>query len=185
MKKILFISAIMIVLVACGSGSPKYSDENSKALKTMIDNQSFEITSDWAQPLMTSAMQQLGNAGLFVNGSTAGNINISTHSNFLRMKNDSVMASLPFYGERQFGGGYNNASGIEFEGIPDDLQIKKGKESSYEIRFNMADKNSNTDNYRVYIKLFPNLTSTININSSSRSNIQFRGNVHEITATND
>ncbi|WP_100615768.1 DUF4251 domain-containing protein [Confluentibacter citreus] len=180
MLKILLLGTILIVFVACGSGNPKYSEENSRALRSMIENQSLEIISNRALPIMTSAMQQLGNAGLFINGSTAGSIDISTHSNYLRMKKDSVIASLPFYGERQFGGGYNTSSGIEFEGVPDDLQINKGKESSYEIRFNMADKNSNTDNYRVYIKLFPNLTSTISINSSSRSNIQYRGNVHAI-----
>ncbi|OYX28164.1 MAG: hypothetical protein B7Z06_02345 [Flavobacteriales bacterium 32-35-8] len=185
MKKILFLGTLLILLVACGSGNPKYSQENSNLLHNMIENQSLEIISNRALPLMTSALQQLGNAGLFVNGSTAGSIDISTHSNYLRMKKDSVMASLPFYGERQFGGGYNSASGIEFEGIADDLKIKKGKESSYEISFNMSDKNSSTDNYRVYIKLFPNLTSVISINSSSRSNIQYRGNVHAIDSDNN
>lgn len=180
MKKILLIGTILTVLVACGSGNPKYSDENIKALNTMIENKSFEIVSKRAHPLMTSAMQQLGNTGLFVNGSTAGSIDLSTHTNFLRVKNDSVMASLPFYGERQFGGGYNNSSGIEFEGVPKDLQINKAKESSYEIRFVIHDTHSNTENYQVYIKLSPNLTSTIMIRSSSRSSIQFSGNVHAL-----
>lgn len=170
----------MIVLAACGSGSPKYSDETSKALDNMIDRQSFEIISTSAQPLMTAAMQQLGNTGVFVNGSTAGNINLTTNANYLRMKNDSVMADLPFYGERQFGGGYNNASGIEFEGVPKNLQIKKVKDSAYEINFDIHDKNSNTENYQVYIKLFPSLSSSMIIRSTNRSNIQFRGQVHEL-----
>ncbi|WP_111307146.1 DUF4251 domain-containing protein [Confluentibacter sediminis] len=180
MKNSLLISIIVTVFLACGSSSQKQAHSSSKELDTMIKNQSFEITSHAAQPLMTAAMQQLADSRLFTNGSTAGNINITSHTNYLRMKNDSVMAILPFYGERQFGGGYNSPSGIEFEGVPKDLQIKKGKASSYDIRFSITDKHSNTDNYQVYIKLYPNLSSTIQINSGSRSNIQFQGNVHAL-----
>jgi hypothetical protein len=179
MKNILITFIIVTVLLACGSSS-KYTDKTSEALDSMIANQSFEIISNSTQPLNTMAMQQLGNAGLLPNGSTAGNIDLSTHTNFLRMKKDSVMAFLPFYGERQFGGGYNNASGIEFEGVPDNLQINKSKQASYEIRFSISDKNSRTDHYNVYIKLYPNLTSNININSSSRSSIQYRGHVQSL-----
>lgn len=183
MKKILF-SIIVVVLVACGSSNQKYGAETGKILDGLIESKSFEITSSWAQPLMTSAMQQLGNAGLFINGSTAGNIDISRHTNYLKMENDSVKAILPFYGERQFGGGYNNASGIEFEGIPDNLQISRGKGNSYEIRFKINDKNTNTEQYQVYIKLLSDLSSTININSSNRSNIQYRGKVHALVEDN-
>jgi Domain of unknown function (DUF4251) len=180
MKNSILIAVVLTVLFACGSGNPKYSDESRKALDNMVSKKSFEIISNSAQPLMTAAMQQLNNSGLFANGSTAGNIDLTTNTNYLRMKNDSVMASLPFYGERQFGGGYNNATGIEFEGIPKNFQITEGKESSYEIRFDIRDKNSITENYQVYIKLSPNLTSSMIIRSSSRSNIQFRGQVRPI-----
>ncbi|MGE5944731.1 MAG: DUF4251 domain-containing protein [Flavobacteriales bacterium] len=179
MNNILLI-VIVLTVVSCGSGSTKYSETNRKTLDNMIESKSLEIISNRAQPLMTAAMQQLANAGLFVNGSTAGNIDLTTHTNYLRMKNDSVTAFLPFYGERQFGGGYNNATGIEFEGIPKNLQIQKGKNSSYEIRFDIRDKNLNTENYQVYIHLFPNLSSTMLIRSSNRSNIQFSGQVHEL-----
>lgn len=180
MKKILLVGILFSVLTACGSGHPKHGDGTSNALEGMMAGPSLEIISTSAQPLMTAALQQLGNAGLFVNGSTAGNIDLSNNSNFLRVQKDSVMAMLPFYGERRFGGGYNSSSGIEFAGVPEDLHIQKGKASSYEIRFSMNDKNANTDNYRVFIKLFPNLTSTISITSSSRSSIQYRGQVYAL-----
>lgn len=180
MKQILLINFMIAILLSCGTGSQKHASENSPALNNMVENKSFEITSKRAHPLMTSAMQQLSNAGLLGNGNTAGSIDISTHTNFLRMKNDSVMANLPFYGERQMGGGYTNASGIEFKGIPKDLKIQPGKGHSYEIRFDIHDTNSNTEKYEVYIKLFPNLTSTMMIRSSQRSNIQFIGHVHPL-----
>lgn len=180
MKKILLTITVYMLLLACASSNQRTSDETSKVLDDMVNKKSFEIISSSAQPLMTAALQQLGNAGVFVNGSTAGNINLTSHTNYLRMKNDSVMAFLPFYGERQFGGGYSNSTGIEFEGTPNNLQINKVKDSAYEIRFDIRDKNSNTENYQVYIKLFPNLTSTMMIRSSSRSNIQYRGRVNTL-----
>lgn len=180
MKKVLLIALILTFLFACVSTSHKNVSETSKVLDVMIENKSFEIISKSAQPTLTAAMQQLGNTGLIANGSTAGNIDLTTHINYLRMKNDSVMADLPFYGERQFGGGYNSSTGIEFEGIPKNLQINKVKASAYEIRFDIQDKNSNTENYQVYIKLFPNLTSTMTIRSLNRSNIQYRGRVNTL-----
>jgi len=143
----------------------------------MVENKSFEIKNRWASPQLTTK-QQISNIVLFPNGSSTGNIDISNIINYLKIKNDSVMAYLPFYGERRFGGAYNNTAGIEFEGIPNDFQINKGKKGSYEIRFSIDDKNTNTENYRVYIKLLPDMSSTININSSGRSSIQYRGNIN-------
>lgn len=179
MRTVFLMSIVFTMLLACGTTN-KNTSERAIQLHNMVENKSFEIVSNRAYPLMTSAMQQLDNMGLFVNGSTAASIDISTHGNFLRMKNDSVMANLPFYGERQMGGGYNNASGIEFKGIPRNLQINKLKEQSYEIRFNIHDTNSSTESYEVYIKLAPNLTSNIVVRSSHRSNIQFSGRIREL-----
>lgn len=174
------MSLVAGLFLCCRTGNKESTIQGNAKLKDMIENKSFEIISKRAHPIMTSAMQQLGNAGLFVNGSTAGSIDISTHSNILWMKNDSVKANLPFYGERQFGGGYNNASGIEFEGIPKNLRINKVK-AAYNIHFEIHDANSNIENYQVHIKLSPNLTSTITVRSSSRSSIQFTGNVHAMS----
>lgn len=177
MKKILFIIVLITVFSGCGTANSRDTSRNSTILKEMVENKTFEIISKRAHPLMTSAMQQLGNAGLFGNGSTAGSIDLTTHTNYLRMKNDSISANLPFYGERQMGGGYDNASGIEFNGVPKNLQITTSENQSYEIRFNINDKNSSTENYQVYIKLSPNLSSNIVIRSSHRSNIQYVGHV--------
>jgi len=177
MKKILMLGIIMIAFVSCGSSYHSSNYEQNKDLDEMIANKAFQIESNWAEPQVNSAMQQLTNVGLYPPGSTPGNIDISSHANFFKMENDSVKAYLPFYGERQFGGGYSSNVGIVFEDIPKDLHIAKGKKSGYEIRFNINDTKSNSENYQVYIKLFSNLASTIIINSTQRTTIQYRGKV--------
>ena len=180
MKKTTILSAIILIFISCGSSDLKSTREMNKILDEMMADRAFQIASSWAQPQVTLAMQQLSNAGLFPTGSTVGNIDISSTSNYLKMENDSVKAELPFYGERQFGGGYNNNEGIAFEGIPNDLQIEKAKKDAYDIRFNIRDKNSSAESYQVYIKLFPNLTSTITVNSNQRYSIQYRGKVNPL-----
>ena len=184
MKKITILSIMILVLVSCGSSDLKSARDINKILDEMMANKAFQIASSWAEPQVTLAMQQLDNAGLFPAGSTAGHIDISSTVNYLKMENDSVRAYLPFYGERQFGGGYNNSEGIAFEGIPNDLQIEKGKKDAYDIRFNIRDKNSSVERYQVYIKLFPNLTTAITVNSNQRYSIRYKGNATKLPIEN-
>jgi len=172
------------VIVTCGSSDLKSNNQSNKILDEMMRNKTFQIESSSAQPQVTLAMQQIGNAGMLPLGSNVANIDISSHSNYLKMENDSVMAFLPFYGERQFGGGYNNNEGIAFDGIPHNLTIEKDRRDSYDIRFNIKDKNSSSEYYQVFIKLFTNLASTITINSNQRRSIQYRGTVSAIPAEN-
>ena len=184
MKKVLIVMVTSFVIVSCGSSDLKNTNQANEILDEMMRNKTFQIKSTFAQPQVTQAMQQVGNAGMLPQGSNVANINISSHSNYLKMENDSVKAVLPFYGERQFGGGYNNNEGIEFIGIPNDLTIEKGKKNSYDIRFNIKDENSSSEQYQVFIKLFTNLSSTTTINSNQRNRIQYRGTVSAIPAEN-
>ena len=45
-------------------------------------------------------------------------------NNFLEVKGDSVSADLPYYGERQIAGSYNNRDvGVQFEGLAKDFEL--------------------------------------------------------------
>ena len=184
MKSIVYFLAALVFL-GCASTTKTHTitEKDTKALDELVTSKSFEIASDWAQPQVTNALTQIGNAGLFPPGSNVGNISLIGNSNYLKMQGEKVQAYLPYFGERQMGGTYsNNRSGIEFDGTPEDLEVKRGKRDSYEIRFNIKDKNS-TENYAVTILLFPNLSSSININSSYRFPIRYKG--YAKTISND
>lgn len=177
MRKYCVFICLSLLLFGCAS-SKKATKAEIDNLTSLIESKSFEIESEWAEPQVTYAMTQIANAGLLPVGSNSGNINLIGNSNFFRIKGDSVSAYLPYFGERQSGGSYGgNSIGIEFEGIPKNLNISEAKENSYKISFSINDKNTTTENYNVVVRVYPSLLSTIYINSSQKHSITYRGKV--------
>ena len=89
------------------------------------------------------------------------------------MEGDKVTADLPYYGERQMGGGYNSNAGIKFEGVPEDLEISKDEDKQrHQIDFTISEEG---ETYGVRVTLFPSLNGTIHVSSSQRLSIRFEG----------
>lgn len=172
---------VLVFLVNCGTTGKTTSSKVKEAqLNALMANKKFIITSDMALPLMTNSMNSLSNAGLFPPGSAASQINLTGNSNFLKVIGDSVIAELPYFGERQMGGGYNGRdTGIQFSGIPEEWElIKNEKKQRYDLRFNII---NSTESFKVSVTFFPNLTTAININSSQRFPIRYSGSVAPIS----
>jgi hypothetical protein len=177
--KYLFIFIIFLML-GCGSSSRVVApSDESRALDSLIVENNFIIESDWASPQVTASMAAIANSGLLGVGNNANNINLIGNPNFLKVEGDTISAYLPYFGERQMGGGYGTSSAIEFKGIPGNLNIEKdNKKQLYRIRFNI--QGDNTETYNVMVDLYPNKTSFININSLQRFPIRYQGNVAAI-----
>lgn len=173
----MLITLLLLGIGACGSAPvSRLQPEQTMELDRMVDNKAFRIESDWAQPLLTNSMARIG--GLLPPGSTAGRINLIGNSNYLQMEGDSVAAYLPYYGERQAGGGYGANGAIQFNGIPKGLEINKDtKTQGYRMNFDISEKG---ENYKVTVQLYPNLKSHITINSSQRFFIRYDGKVKEL-----
>lgn len=181
MKLKIAIGLLLLIIWACGSSSKTMEPtEKSRKLDEMVDQKSFEIISEWAMPMMTNSINSIGNAGLFPPGSAGSRITLIGNPNYLRVFGDSVSAYLPYYGERQMGGGYNDrTTAIKFNGIPRDLEITKdGKDQTYAVHFEINDE---TENYNVNLKLFPNLKGSISVNSSQRFQIRYSGDIAAIS----
>ncbi|WP_299010206.1 DUF4251 domain-containing protein [uncultured Tenacibaculum sp.] len=175
MKRFVFFISIVFVLLSCAS-SKNVTQAEIDNLKALIESKTFEIESEWAEPQATFAMTQIANAGMLPSGSSAGNINLIGNANFFKMKNDTVAAYLPYFGERQAGGSYGGTDiGIEFEGVPKDLVVSEDKENSYKISFKIKDKNTTTESYNVIVRVYPSLSSTIYVNSTQKNSIRYRG----------
>jgi len=177
MKKIQIL-ILMVLLVSCASTYDK-NLEPSEALNQVLSEKEFTIYSQWAEPQYTAAVSQLSSLGMFGVDNAGGRINIRGNTNYLTVQNDSVMASLPFFGERQMGSSYSNIDqGINFRGIPEDFETEQ-EGSIYKVSFSIRDSNSRSEKYDVRIRITSKLKSTINITSTHRFSIRYQGNVEK------
>lgn len=163
--------ALMFSIVLLGCSSSKKVAVANPALDTMMAQKKIEFNATSLRPVVTNAMSQVAQSGLIPPGSNIGRIDLSGTSNFLKIDGDSVSANLAYYGERRLGGGYNSTTGIEFNGVPENLEIvKDDTQKSYSIKFSIREK---METLKVYIQMPPSLSGTIDITSSHRTRIAY------------
>ncbi|MDF0705750.1 MAG: DUF4251 domain-containing protein [Bacteroidota bacterium] len=180
MKSILKYGAFLLLLVvaACATGRNNATPEEIAELENLISNQRFEIRATWAQPMASQGLNSIANAGLLPPGSTASRIDITGATAYLRVVGDSVMADLPYFGERRMGGYYNqDKAGIKFEGIPENLTFEPLKKGDGKTMSFTIDQDS--EGFQVYAQLYPNGNARITISSTHRTNIWYQGNFRE------
>ncbi|MCB4797737.1 DUF4251 domain-containing protein [Neotamlana laminarinivorans] len=172
---IIFVLVSLVFLLSCKSSRSKVTEAEISYLNQVIQNKNFKIESTWANPQVTNAMQQVLNSGLLQPGSNASSINLIGNSNFLKISGDSIFSYLPYFGERQMNVNYGGTDGaIKFKGLMQDYKVEKRKDSGYNISFQAK---SNTENFDVFITLWPNLKTSISLNSASRFPINYTGNI--------
>ncbi|MDC0008377.1 DUF4251 domain-containing protein [bacterium] len=168
-----------LLLVGCGATKTVTND----TLDRMIQQKKFKILVKEVQPQITRALAQLGNSGIVRPGSTIGLINVAGDGFFITLDGEMVAANLPYYGERQVGGGYNNENGISFAGNAENLQITRDeKKNSYQVNFSIQNK---TELFLVSIYLGASQYSTTQVNSSQRNRIRYNGQVSELNVSDD
>ena len=175
LKRSIILLSFVSFLIACGSANVN-SAADEATLQAMMETKSFEIISQSASPQNTTAFNAVANSGLLMPGSSAGLISLIGNTNYLKVHGDTISGFLPFYGERRLGGSYGTQDvGIKFEGIPSDYEVKIGKKNVREIRFTIHDKEQRSEEYQIRINIYPNLSANINVNSSHRTSISYRG----------
>lgn len=176
MSKIFFLMAITVLFFSCGA-SKQVKEPNAK-LDQMMEESVFEVNIRSAEPQLTQAMAQVANSGILAPGNSMSRIDVTGSGYFIKMKGDSVSADLPYYGERQMGGGYNSDAGIKFDGVPKNLEIVKNDiKQSYLLKFSV---DANAEDYFVAVVVGNNLTSTIDIRSSHRNRIRYTGTATQV-----
>lgn len=169
----------LILLTACGASNKIVAPSaQSRALDEMVANKQFKFDAEWVRPIATNSLNNIINNGMLPPGNNAGQINILGNGNYFKMEGDSVSADLPYFGERQMGGGYDSEVGIKFDGIAEDLKIEKDEaRQRYDIRFLIRKK---SEVYRVQLEIFPGLKGNMSILSSHRFSIRFEGKVSAV-----
>ena len=108
--RILFFFAIGLLFYNCKSTASIAEIEN---LKRVVNETNFEITANSATPIAFANTRGLEN--LLPPGSNVANINLSNIQNYIKIKKDSLIMNLPYYGELQIVSGYNSEVGLTFE----------------------------------------------------------------------
>ena len=161
----------MFFLVACSTS--KKTIQNNPTLDAMMQNREFKIEMISMQPLVTTALNQIANSGLMQPGNTINRIDLSGGGYHITVMGDSIKSDLPYFGERQMGGGYNSDTGIEFNGMPKEFEISENEKGhSYSLDFTI---DSSSETYFVNTKIFANLSSITDIRSTHRNRVRFTG----------
>lgn len=180
MKKLRYFAiSILVAFVtfSCSSHKKINLQAQIKTLDSLVVNKHFTIESTRAHPQISNAMQQVLNSDLMRNIGAAGNVNLIGNYNYLTISDDSISSYLPYFGERQMNVSYGGGdAAIAIKGVVEKYSVEKNKDNSYHIHFT-AKNNTNRETFDISIKLFPNLKSTIFINSSFRSSISYSGEV--------
>lgn len=174
----------LALVFGCGTGTRVVDNPETLAEFTrFVEQKSFEFTANTAHPMPTQAFYSVANSGILPPGSTSGAIQLIGISNFIKIQGDSISGILPFYGERQFGGGPTSKTGIEFEGVPSAYkQTYNAKKKRYEIVFDISNE---TEQHQINMILFPNKSANVSVNSNQRNSIRFIGAVTAIESESD
>lgn len=163
-------------MLSCKSSKTVIDDTH--LIHDLVASKKFKFTGVSASPMVTQSLTAVANSGLIPPGSSISRIDLNGTNNYLKIKGDSVSANLPFFGERQFGGGYGASTGIEFDGIPNNYeQLFNADKQKYTISFQIADT---SDLYNVHIDVYPNKSSVVSVNMANRNAIQYNGNINSI-----
>jgi len=180
MKTLVTSLVFLMVFISCTS--PKIVTEaQQKEMISWGNEMPFEIISYRASPMPTAAFSAVANSGLLAPGNTASSIDIIGNSNSFKMQGDTISASLPYFGERQFGSNYgSNEGGIKFDDKPMSQEISYNtKKQRVEMRFKIKQERDN-EIFDIMIYIFPNHSTQIYVNSTERSPISYSGKIKSL-----
>lgn len=167
--RILLAFVLMINLLGCKSTT---TIVETNALKEIVPDKNFEFIANSAIPMAMANVR--GIESLLPVGSSIASINLIGNQNFFIMKNDTLHIDMPYYGIRNMGGSYNSSDvGIKFKGKIEASQITyNSKKKSCNLKYNVKNKQ---ENLKITLTLYPNNSGNLNVISSHRNSINYRG----------
>lgn len=172
-RKLILVFSVLVVMMSCTSSQKMV--ENNEGVDDLITQRNFEIEIRSAEPQVTQAMAQVANSGVLQPGNTVARIDVTGSGYFIRVEGDSVAANLPYYGERQMGGGYGDNPGITFNMAAENIEITQDEQKKrYRVKFTV---NNKVETFAVNAEISASASSIIYIRSSHRNRIRYSGRV--------
>jgi len=162
--------------IGCVTKKNSVSPQQLEALDALIKSKNIHIVSHRASPTMSNAMQQVLNTQILGTGNSGSSIDIISTVNYVKITADSVSINLPFFGEMQSGITANpNDISITFKGVPIKYtSIYNDQKKNYKI---LIDFKTKRERFKMYITIFPNHITNINLLPSHRSSISYSGSL--------
>lgn len=157
MKSIVINLALVVLLFISSCTSTKTTASKVQTVNTKVQAKDYTIMVRSAIPM--------------------GGISIHLSYNYeLRIKNDSSIAYLPYFGVA-YSAPYGGDGGIKFaEPTKEYTYVRRKKSDGWDIRFKVRAKE---DIYDFFVNIFENGSSTIIVNSNNRQPITFYGELKE------
>jgi len=169
MKKITLLLALFIVVGSTLQAQTKQDKKAAKAeaaqkeyenMKTLLTSEVFVFEGEWA------------------NSQGGKRINLISNPTFIKMENKIADGYLPFFGVSR-GGSYGGNGAIEFKGNVENYTLTfDDKKQKATIKF--RSKSENTEIYDVIMTVFSSLSSTVSINSTNRSVMNYSGKIKKL-----
>lgn len=169
--KLLISILALIVLTA----STNYAQETKTRKEKKQEKREKEFNNTEA---IIDSLNYIFNATKANPSGGGGQIDLSSHTAFLKVMNDSTEAYLPFFG-RAYSVQYGSTdTGIKFENEMVDYTVDKNTAKlNITISFSARTKN---DNYKCNLSVSSSGSATLSISSNNKAYISYYGNVEVV-----
>ncbi len=180
------LGMVVGLLWSCGGTKSAESialkNRQYEELKILVATKSFVFNAETAYPMQTYAVMQVNNALLRNTGNSAGRISLTGNGDYVKIKGDTVQASLAYFGEVRIVTSIDpRDAGINFDGKPYSYEVTANeKKQTITVAFDVKE---NTEQFSVIMQLYPNKRITVFINSVNRASIRYDGKLKELDET--
>lgn len=166
MKRTLLISILLIIYINVGFAQSKSKKELREAKRNMqiattdslLKCKSFSFVAQTAIPQAGRTMHLSG-------------------ANYtVKVVNDSVYCSLPFYGRAYSSSSYGGDGGMNFIGKAENVTLEK-KKKNYILKNTVKGEK---DTYKLFFNIGFEGTASLSISSNNRSSISYNGTIESI-----
>ncbi len=153
MKNFLLSFSILALLVACSSSKTPSPEalKTAQEIREKIQAKNFTVEVNTAQPMRGRTIHL-------------------TYGYDLKIRNDSAIVYLPFYGVAH-SAPYGGDGGIQFAEPMKEYTVEE-KKDNWNIRFKVNDRNYH---YEIVFNIYNNGNSNVQVNSYERDPISFTG----------
>ena len=162
-KTLLMLSAMVLMLMACGTGNKVIDEQRAQAIRSLLESRQFVV--------MVGSMRPLSSPTLSV-----------SQGQKMIIRDGQVTCYLPYVGSGQnVGYGASGYKALNFSSAMLDYKVEYPKPDRARVTFRV---DNGDDNYRFHVEVFMNGKTTIDVDPRGRDAISYSGMIHGLDILN-